>query len=181
MYISISEIPPGGMDVVATRGAAWVSTALDGMNPYPLASCKLTSADLHLTVEKEDVFARGSYSAEGEGECDRCLEKASIRLEGDFVLFIVPESEVPSGSSHVELHGADLDLAFHDGVGVEAVDIFREQVALALPEKFLCREECKGLCQKCGVNKNEKTCDCPEGGRLSPFEALNRLKEDGKE
>jgi uncharacterized protein len=31
---------------------------------------------------------------------------------------------------------------------------------LMLPTKMLCREDCKGLCDICGCNLNETTCDC---------------------
>ncbi|MCI0532052.1 MAG: DUF177 domain-containing protein, partial [candidate division Zixibacteria bacterium] len=36
----------------------------------------------------------------------------------------------------------------------------REAMILILPIKPLCKEDCKGLCQLCGTNLNEKTCKC---------------------
>lgn len=36
----------------------------------------------------------------------------------------------------------------------------REEVILDYPIKFLCDPNCKGLCVKCGKNKNEGGCDC---------------------
>ena len=35
-----------------------------------------------------------------------------------------------------------------------------EDIYLALPGKFLCKEDCKGLCSECGANLNESSCDC---------------------
>lgn len=28
------------------------------------------------------------------------------------------------------------------------------------PMKLLCKSDCKGLCVHCGINLNDKTCDC---------------------
>ncbi len=36
----------------------------------------------------------------------------------------------------------------------------REEIILDYPIKPLCKPDCKGLCPKCGINLNEKNCDC---------------------
>jgi len=36
----------------------------------------------------------------------------------------------------------------------------REEVMLDYPIKPLCKQDCKGLCPKCGKNKNEGGCPC---------------------
>ena len=36
----------------------------------------------------------------------------------------------------------------------------REQVVLNLPARVLCREDCAGLCETCGANKNLSPCGC---------------------
>jgi uncharacterized protein len=36
----------------------------------------------------------------------------------------------------------------------------REQFTLAVPMKRLCREDCRGLCLKCGANRNREDCGC---------------------
>ena len=35
-----------------------------------------------------------------------------------------------------------------------------EDVFLAMPFRFLCREDCKGLCPVCGADLNEGSCGC---------------------
>ena len=39
-------------------------------------------------------------------------------------------------------------------------EILKEEIIMSLPLRSLCSETCKGLCPKCGCNKNEKECDC---------------------
>lgn len=52
-----------------------------------------------------------------------------------------------------------------------------EDIFLALPTKFLCKEDCKGLCTQCGKNLNDGPCSCqkPIDPRL---EALRQLLDN---
>ena len=57
----------------------------------------------------------------------------------------------------------------------------REAVILELPMRFLCSEDCKGLCPGCGSNLNNGPCDCvkTEGDqRWAPLKKL--LNNDEK-
>lgn len=46
------------------------------------------------------------------------------------------------------------------GASVDAVEEIRQILLLAVPTQPYCREDCKGLCPSCGVNRNEKQCGC---------------------
>ena len=58
----------------------------------------------------------------------------------------------------------------------------REQIEMEFPVRFLCKEDCKGLCSKCGKNLNDGACDCPTKeidprlASLGPL--LAKLKEE---
>ena len=56
-------------------------------------------------------------------------------------------------------------------------ELVEEDVNLALPTKYLCNDECKGLCPMCGRNLNEGQCDCkaPVDPRM---EALLKLLDE---
>ena len=62
------------------------------------------------------------------------------------------------------------------------LDIDRELVddlLLEFPAKLLCKEECKGLCPKCGKNLNFGECDCPKKKEIDPRLAiLQKLLEN---
>ncbi len=53
--------------------------------------------------------------------------------------------------------------------GTEFVDLtpeMREAIILSLPGYPVCREDCKGLCARCGANRNREACTCgpaPDG------------------
>ena len=55
------------------------------------------------------------------------------------------------------------------------LDIDRELVddlLLEFPAKLLCKEECKGLCSKCGQDLNFDSCDCPKKKEIDPRLAI---------
>ena len=57
-------------------------------------------------------------------------------------------------------------------------EVLREQFYLALPMKPLCREDCAGLCPRCGTNRNTGSCSCvtePEDPRLAPLRGLKEV------
>jgi uncharacterized protein len=45
---------------------------------------------------------------------------------------------------------------------------------LAVPFAPLCREDCKGLCPQCGIDRNTGTCSCepPIDPRLAALKGL---------
>lgn len=176
LHIRISEIPRDGLDVVAARGKSWISGLLEGLNPYPLRTCRLVSAELFLSLEGRDLMTSGSFTAEGEGVCDRCTEPVSVRIEKEFHAALVPRDHGPAETRDLELHGEDLEIGFYDGGGIDVADIFWEQVALALPVKVLCRDDCLGVCPRCGADRNRAVCSCREEGRARPFDVLKTLK-----
>ncbi len=97
--------------------------------------------------------------------CARCLEDVQapmdIEFEADF-------SRTPDEDSYpIVGHRIDAgEAAFH-------------ALLTRLPMRFLCREDCKGLCPVCGKNRNNSLCTCLEGAaRPNPFSALSVLLND---
>lgn len=176
MYIRVSEIPRGGLDLFASRGKASIPRVLEGMDPAPLRGLRLTDADLLLTVEGGDIWIEGSFEAQGEALCDRCSDPVTLRLGKAFQAILTPKSRDRAVGAKVELHEEDLDVGYYDGTGVETNDILWEQVALELPLKVVCSEACRGVCPVCGKNRNLEECACVAGEAKGPFEILKKLK-----
>ena len=54
-------------------------------------------------------------------------------------------------------------------------ELIRTDILLELPTKFLCKEDCKGLCPTCGKNLNEGACNC-QTHQIDPrLEVLKQL------
>ena len=71
----------------------------------------------------------------------------------------------------------DDDLYHYAGDYLELAPMLREQLILASPIHPLCREDCRGLCVRCGKDLNEGPCGCAEAPVGNPFQVLRRVKE----
>ncbi|MGN0521910.1 MAG: YceD family protein [Eubacterium sp.] len=86
-----------------------------------------------------------------DGFCDRCAENVKKDYSFDIKRIIVEELQNENGDDdYIVVKNRELDLD----------EFINEEVALFLPSKILCKEDCKGLCYQCGANLNVKKCDC---------------------
>ena len=84
--------------------------------------------------------------------CDRCLTELKRDYSYDF-----SHTVVPSLQSEGDIYDTYL-VAQHDSIDMNETAI--SDLLLMLPTKMLCREDCKGLCDICGCNLNERTRNC---------------------
>jgi uncharacterized protein len=54
------------------------------------------------------------------------------------------------------------DIYLLDGDYADIDEIAFTTLVLNMEQRFLCKEDCKGLCPKCGKNLNDGPCDCRE-------------------
>jgi uncharacterized protein len=124
--------------------------------------------------EHQQVRLRGRITAEAEVDCDRCLAAIAVPVETEFDVTYVPATDYEA-ENVAELQADDLTLSVFDGETIDLDELTREQVLLALPMHAVCREECKGLCPICSINKNADACQC-EATEVDPrWEALKNL------
>ncbi|MGB9604818.1 MAG: YceD family protein [Bryobacteraceae bacterium] len=122
------------------------------------------ASDLRVTGVAElrpttmEIRVKGHLEVLMEADCDRCLEPASFPIALDFDLIYQPLP--PVMPEEVVLTPEDTEIAFYRGLGIELVDVVREQVLLALPMQRLCRPDCRGICPVCGENRNLVDCHC---------------------
>lgn len=128
---------------------------------------------LHKQLER--VVANGSISGEIEIECARCLTEQSYPLNVVFEEVFVTEDNF-SKREDVHLHGDELEFSIYNGNDIDVSEIVREEILLNLPNHFVCKEDCQGLCLKCGANKNLKPCSCEEKEIDPRWAALKNLK-----
>jgi len=130
------------------------------------------------SLKGEEVRVRGAIKTEVELLCDRCAAPSRSPLEVEFDARFVPQSSAAAESDNVELLAEDLGLAAYEGDAVDLDELVREQILLALPSRNLCREDCKGLCPKCGADLNAGDCSCERGETDPRWAALADLKKE---
>jgi uncharacterized protein len=99
--------------------------------------------DLRLEAVMEGVLVTGTVRGVVTGECGRCLGPLEKDLAVELQeLFVHPGHDVPEEEDDLpELQGEDLDLE----------PALRDAVVTGLPFQPLCREDCPGLCPRCGI------------------------------
>jgi len=123
----------------------------------------------------KEVELRGKLDAKLEAPCARCLQPVEIPISAEFTERFVRAVSWAAEEQH-ELHEDDLNLAVFDGEGIELDDLVREEFLLAVPAAVLCREDCKGLCPICGVDKNLNDCQCESNEVDSRWQKLKELQ-----
>ena len=106
-----------------------------------------------------EVFVNGHVDTRAQVECDRCLKPIELPVNADFELEYITGSEYES-SAVAELTEAEMSVSVFDGEALDVDEIVKEQILLAVPSRVLCREDCKGICPQCGVDRNTGECNC---------------------
>ena len=115
----------------------------------------------------------GRLGFEGQAICARCLGPVPFTREAD-VSWVFSPAYRRSEGEEVELKADDLDVVYYEDYTVPFDPLVEEQLQLEIPLKPLCRPDCKGLCPRCGADRNAVACGCaPEGdARLEALRAL---------
>lgn len=106
-----------------------------------------------------DIRIRAAYHGDFELLCARCVEPVNTPLAGNFDLIFRPQAaDADPGERAITLD--ETEIGYYEESGLSLEDVVREQVLLSLPSRTLCKEDCKGLCPRCGQNLNLETCKC---------------------
>jgi uncharacterized protein len=143
---------------------------------------------------REDAYLRGEMTSEIELECGRCVARYRQPLRETFSLVLesaagrVPAD--PEGAAALKRDGMclgeEIEAGWYRGSEVQLDAYFVEIVSLGMPVQPLCRDDCLGLCPRCGTDRNLSPCSCKEladDGELetkteSPFAVLAALRDE---
>jgi uncharacterized protein len=137
----------------------------------------ITQVCVDLTIQQsgDEFFCQARVVGEVSMECARCLATFPSEISGRTSFIVTTEPTRASGKESEDRE--EYVLMSADQVA-DLTDVVRQELLLALPMKPLCSEECKGLCARCGVNLNIKTCDCRVQGTDGRWEGLKNLLKD---
>lgn len=150
MRIYLNQIPAEGL-------------AVEGEDPCETLACAdgqvRFEAPVHYSLMatrvSDSLLVRGRLWTEATLECGRCLKKFSQALVVEDFLHEQPVA------------------------GEEVFDLtenVREDILLILPQRALCREDCRGLCPQCGQDLNVQPCQCRAPKSTVRWEKLGQLK-----
>jgi DUF177 domain-containing protein len=122
-----------------------------------------------------DIRLKGRYAGEFEVPCARCVEPVKIPLAAEFDLIFRPIG-VDAGAAERAISAPETEIGYYQKDSLLLEDVLREQVLLSLPVRTLCKPDCKGLCPRCGANRNTQPCSCGEEHNDPRWEALTGLR-----
>ena len=156
----------GSVEIDARLPAAsalWEGSGLEWDGPVEV---KLTAS----LAGSGEIVVRGLLDGRLKQECRRWLEPVRGEVSHELPLVFVSADEKGAEDDdgvHVYGQGTEIDLS----------NAVREEVVFAVDPYVICKSDCKGLCSRCGTNRNKQTCNCTENHTDSRWEALRVLKE----
>lgn len=148
--------------------------------------------DFHYVMDLSDVEMNGQYPAQEpvdvtgiisntagmlelsmaasttlDAQCDRCANPIRLPKTVQFHCMLAEELENGENDEIVLLEDGEVDVG----------DLARTAFILEMDAKFLCSEDCKGLCPRCGADLNLGPCTCKK--EVDPrLAALAKLLEN---
>ncbi|MBR2215301.1 MAG: DUF177 domain-containing protein [Selenomonadaceae bacterium] len=102
-----------------------------------------------VTLAGDGYLVSGLIKCRKAFVCDRCLEPTEVEQTHPFAEKYRQDG-VADDEDAVPFTGETIDLA----------EMVRDTLIAAQPIGNLCREDCLGLCPKCGQNLNQGSCSC---------------------
>ncbi len=122
-----------------------------------------------------EVNLKGRIGYRAEIDCIRCLKPVDRASDIVFDINYVMPEHFASTKEH-EVQRADLETDVLNDDRIDIAEVVREQVLLDLPEQIYCKEGCRGICPKCGADRNLINCDCDETEIDPRWAALKNLR-----
>ncbi len=139
--------------------------------------CSVESIRAELTAQKtgEEYFVQGKVSASVRLECARCTQEFAMDVSSEAgFIFCAEDSRKDDGDAT-----DDEDYVFFEG-GVpmgDVSDIVRQAIILGIGLMPLCDADCRGMCQTCGKNLNNDSCNCNQGITDERWDDLRNLSD----
>jgi uncharacterized protein len=133
-------------DCLFDYGMDLSSTDINGVYPF------VSPVSVKGTVAGHDGFAQliAEVTFDFSIPCDRCTKQIEKHYHYTFSHNLVLSLENEDDDSYIQVQDYKLDLD----------ELMRADILLELPTKYLCSENCKGLCPICGKNLNDEVCNC---------------------
>jgi len=176
MIIEVQHIPVEGKTLTYVRQAGELPVLRELAERGECRFVGPLTIVLTVVPERTLIKVSGSIEAVIEQSCSRCLNDYRSDLQQRFTLRFSRDTaehdEREEKEKELELTEEHIGLTIFKGEAIDFTDSVQEQVVLALPYKPLCREDCKGLCPRCGIDLNVAQCGCAQGSKSSPFDVL---------
>ena len=166
MIINVSEIDENGFELNVVKPNDW----LDNINDTDIISFESDlKFDIYLEKIVNELSLTGNVEFEISSNCSLCLVDVKEKKDIPLMLILSPDDNDSKDQM-------DDNFETYSGDQIDLSDYLKEQIALSLPFKVVCSDECKGLCSNCGINLNKEDCNCENNWQDSKFAILKNIK-----
>ena len=99
----------------------------------------------------KSLIFRAECAGEMRTVCARCTKDIDVEVNFDVDEVLAQDDGTVS---------EDSDVILFDGHMIDIDDIVINNFLMNISGKYLCSEDCKGLCSNCGADLNEGDCGC---------------------
>jgi uncharacterized protein len=168
--IDVAQIPAEGLEIQVCEGEDFLDSSREWVSLL-----RPVEATLHFARTPAGVSVRGHVSSDLQLHCSRCFESFTLPVREGFEVEYRGPIEGKVEEEH-ELGADELDVSFYEGARINVTGLVRENVLLALPVQPLCHVDCRGLCPRCGANRNGDCCPCSTARRDPRWQKLESLR-----
>lgn len=110
--------------------------------------------NLDLQKSNSQIVLDSELVLKAKFNCDKCSElfETEIKTKNQVVYLFGTEPE--------ETDSVNVKYLSYDAEKIDISQDLLDFALLSVPMRKLCKEDCKGLCYKCGVNLNVNICEC---------------------
>lgn len=107
----------------------------------------------HISNTGQCLILRATCTGNMNTQCARCMKNIKVPVE-----FEIDESLAQNNADE----SYDEDIIVFDDVNIDIDDIAADNFLMNVEGKYLCSEDCKGLCPHCGADLNKGDCGCSD-------------------
>ena len=166
LQVRLQDIPPGGWHWRGRVAARLLQDPSCGVVEALPPGCSDAQWNAHLCRKGDCYHLSGEWRLLSRRRCSRCNTESEVLLHGRLVRDFRMRAGPPPEAEDTLPFPGELNL----------MDVLREEVWLAWPQRVLCRADCRGLCPHCGTDLNHASCACHENEDGHPFAVLKKLR-----
>jgi len=127
-----------------------------------IAFAEPVAGEITLTGTAGGISLRGRVRTVASCMCGTCLRRFALPIAVEVTEEFGPRGEPPvaGGAEARELTAGDFLVPVETGDTIDVTEVVRQHVVLALPLAPRCRDDCPGLCPRCGADLNDGPCGC---------------------
>ena len=165
-YFDVSSLLKEDIDELATED----SIEIDDDNFKKIQIRGKITYKLRLYRTNIGILGKGKVRYKLDLTCSRCLKDIKEEIEAIFEEVFLKEEKKGMIKSNAK------EIFMIKNMRIDVVPPIRQLTLLSNPLKPLCKPDCKGLCQYCGIDLNQQKCGCQKKNIDVRWEALKKYK-----